>query len=221
MRVKLKYTLPILQMVLALTLLRLSYLSETRAKCDMCGPGPAFDLLISINVPAALARDLLWRSAYDGFGPLVGFLLDDATLVAAVGLLWFWMALNFGAWRDRRTFFTFRWLPLRLAQDVLLIAASAFWGICCADEFSGGAILHWAPIAKRPGPPTLLTLIISANHSTWELLPMSPWQFWSRWLWFMVIAGLHVAWLLVLIFLGGHDFLYGFVRKNPQETQPR
>jgi hypothetical protein len=210
MRLKLKYVLPVLQMVLAFSLLRLSYLSQTGARCDMCGPGPAFDLLISINVPVVLARGFWWRSAYDGFGPLVAFLLDDATVVAAVGLLWYWMALNIGAWRDRRTLFTFQWLPLRLTQDVLLIAAGVFWGIYCADEFSGGAVLHWAPIAHRPGP----------TPAVWTPGQWTPWQLWSHWLWFIVIAGLHAAWFLILMFPGGRDFLHGVLRKNPQETHP-
>ena len=115
--VKLKYVLPLAQMALAVWLIhqaQLWYVAHRRS--DAPGPAPADTLLASINAPVQLAgtlwRDLEWP-------------WDAVILIAAIGVFWYWVAVNIESWRERRAPFLFAWRPLRIAADLFLIAAGA------------------------------------------------------------------------------------------------
>lgn len=88
---------------------------------DLPGTAPAFRLCISINAPIALIRALWFR--------YLSTLGDSLALVLAVGALWYWVGLNVESWWRDRAVLRFRWAPLRLSSDVLLIATGAFWGL--------------------------------------------------------------------------------------------
>jgi hypothetical protein len=115
MRLKLKYVLPLVQTLVAVALLVWTYRWERALMRvqDMPGTPPSFSLLIAINAPLAMPRALV--SLY-----LPGW-WDYITLIAVIGLLWYWVALNIDSWRHRRTIFTFSWLPLRLAVDAVAV----------------------------------------------------------------------------------------------------
>jgi hypothetical protein len=185
--VKLKYTLPLAQMVLAFALLWWSNVLDLAARhvCDMPGPSPAFELLTSINAPVALARAFWYFH--------LPYLWDAGTLVVAVGLFWYWVALNIYSWRQRRTVFMFSWVPVRLAGDLLLIAVGVLWGLACVDEVR--SIVHVAPAWSGTGCFGPLV--------------------WSMWLPSIVVAGLHLAWSLVLTLFFGGDFFRCVLRKSP------
>ena len=136
MRIKLKFVLPIGQIVLVLGLLRWSYLWSRAAGriCDMPGPDPAWKLAFSVNGPVFLAR-LFWsalRPSSVEFDPFIFFVVDVAMLIVAVGLFWYFVSLNIYSWRSRRTVFMFSRVPLRLLGDALLITAGVIlgcWGL--------------------------------------------------------------------------------------------
>jgi hypothetical protein len=195
-RLKLRYTIPLAQMALALVLLRLSYLEDVwqhRAGCHMCGPGPAFHLLISINVPVAVARAFWWRALYsasEGFGPMIAYLLDGGTQVVAIGLLWYGVMLNVCSLQQGRMVLMFRWLPLRIAGNVILAATGMFWALyCVANDLLGWNLWNLAPIVPRPEP--------------------SVYSF----LWFIVLVGLHLTWSLALIYFFGRDLALALSRQ--------
>ena len=121
-RVKLKYALPLVQMVLAVGLLVSDHfwLRTAMRRADMPGQSPAFTLLVSINAPVALARAFVFRRLPDQW--------DKVTFTAAIGLLWYWVALNLDSWRKRRTVSMFSWVPLRLVCDFVLLGVGVFWG---------------------------------------------------------------------------------------------
>ena len=153
-RVRLKYILPLLPMALSVGLLRSSYawFRAMRHVADMPGPGPAFNLLVCINAPVAAARAFCFRHLPDDW--------DDAILVVASGLFWYWIALNLPSWREPRMVVMFRWWPLRVVGDLLLIAievallligpsliVEAFRGFLAPDRLAW----RWAiPSAARP-----------------------------------------------------------------------
>jgi hypothetical protein len=121
MRLKLKYAIPLAQVALAVGLLTWSYLwYGAQARNDMPGTAPAFTFLVSINAPVALLRAFLYRH-------LPGY-WDDVTFILAIGLFWYWIALNILRWRERRSLVIFAWPPLRLFVDFLMIADGAFLG---------------------------------------------------------------------------------------------
>ena len=190
--VKLKYALPLAQMVLAFALLWWSNTLDLAAKpnCDMPGPSPTFEILTSINAPVALAR-AFWYSH-------LPYLWDAGTLIVAVGLFWYWVALNIHSWRQRRTPFLFAWRPLRFAGNLLLIAVGVLWGISCVDEVR--SIVHVAPVWSGTGCFGPLV--------------------WSMWLPSIVVAGLHLAWSLVLTLFFGRDVFHCLLRKSPVSARP-
>jgi hypothetical protein len=121
MRLKLKYALPLAQTALAIGLLMWSYLWDRAQRGnDMPGPAPAFKLLVSINAPVGLLRAFLYRHLPDYW--------DDVTFILAIGLFWYWIALNILRFREGRSPVMFAWPPLRLFADLLMIASGAFLG---------------------------------------------------------------------------------------------
>lgn len=122
MRLKLKYALPLAQMILAVGLLRCShfwFMAQAKIS-DMPGPAPAFTLLVSINAPVAMARAFLYRHLPPAW--------DEVTFILAIGLLWYWVASSILRWKERRSLVMFAWPPLRIFGDLLMIANGAFLG---------------------------------------------------------------------------------------------
>ena len=141
-RVKLRYVFPAAQMALAVGLIWWSdqwFKVQMRLQ-DMPGPAPAFRLCISINAPIALPRALIFRHLSASW--------DYVVLVLAVGILWYWVALNVESWRRNRAVLGFRWIPLRLAVNLLLIAMGAFWGLTFIVEVRGLRLRIWIGRAR-------------------------------------------------------------------------
>ena len=129
---KLEYLLPLAQMGVAAALLRWSYLWQKAAMriMDLPGPAPAFTLLMSMNAPVFITRSLWGR-----YLPDLGW--ENSALIAAIGVFWFWVALNVQSWRARGTVVLFSWAPLRMAADLLLIAMGAYLGWFCIGPVIG------------------------------------------------------------------------------------
>jgi hypothetical protein len=128
MSVKLRFVLPAVQMALAVGLICWSN-HRLRAAIRLghwADPSPAFTLCVSINAPIALPRALLFRH--------VSAFSDYVVLVVAVGMLWYWVALNIESLRREGKVLMFRWVPLRLACDLTLIAMAAFVAIAWVPE---------------------------------------------------------------------------------------
>jgi hypothetical protein len=124
MRLKLKYLLPLTQIVVAIFLLHQyqRWMILTRHD-DMPGPGPAANLLGLINLPVALLRGVSFRS----------FDLDwpDWIFVVVLAILWYWLGREIESRLDRRRQATIGRQLVRIATDVLLTVCSAglvFWG---------------------------------------------------------------------------------------------
>jgi hypothetical protein len=85
---KIKYVLPAAQMVLLVLLLgwnnSLNELANRR--CDMPGPIPADDLLMSMNAPLFVQRLLNYFLSYPW---------NVVAQIGAVGLFWYWVAVTF------------------------------------------------------------------------------------------------------------------------------
>ena len=134
--------MPAAQMVLAAALLWWSerWFRTVGRFDDMPGPAPASRLFFSLNAPVLLAQNL-WSHCVSARG-------DSVALVVAAGVLWYWVALNVESWRRSRSVLGFRWIPLRLAVDLLLVAMGAFWGLVFAaegrDALSPYLHLHWS-----------------------------------------------------------------------------
>jgi hypothetical protein len=121
MRLKLKYVLPPLQMLLAVALLVWTERWERTLMRtqDMPGTPPSFTLLIAINAPLAMPRALVFRFLPGWWG--------DITLVVAIGMLWYWVSLNIESWQQCRRVFMFSWIPLRVAGDTIAVGIGALW----------------------------------------------------------------------------------------------
>jgi hypothetical protein len=135
MRVKLKYALPLVQMALALALRvssQLWYRAMGRIQ-DMPGPFPPSQLLVSVNAPVALPLSFLYRH-------MIGWY--DAAFFAAIGALWYWVALNICSWRERRVVCMFTWKPLRLMGDLVLVGVGMVWAFVCTHEVLHGYWPH-------------------------------------------------------------------------------
>jgi len=116
MRLKLKYVLPIVQSLLAVALI---IWNRAEAQSVYGTPLP-FKLLCSINAPVAVLRELLWSHRLYGWWDYILF-------VAAIGVFWYWVALNIHSWRQTRRVLMFSWEPLRLAGDALAVGTGALW----------------------------------------------------------------------------------------------
>jgi len=131
MRPKLRYALPILQVLLAVALLVWGERWErAHMRQDMPGVPPAFNLLIAISFPLAVPRTLVIRYFFLHRPLLLPYLWvrwGDIALVTAIGMLWYWVSLNIESWHQRRRVFMFSWKPLRLAGDTIAVGVGAIW----------------------------------------------------------------------------------------------
>jgi len=132
MRVRLKYALPLVQMTIAVALLVWSqfWFNAAMRTQDMPGPAPASEVLMAINAPVALTASLWFRYLPASW--------DGVILIAAIGLFWYWVALNIRSWQWRREVFIFSWAPLRLVADFILIGVGGLLGFSCAHEILHG-----------------------------------------------------------------------------------
>ncbi len=121
MRLKLKYSLPLVQTLVAVALLVWTdrWDRALMRTADMPGPAPSFTLLIAINAPLAIPRMLVFRY-------LLGW-WDDLTLVVAIAVFWYWVSLNIESWKQNRRLYLSSWKPLRLVEDTIAIAIGAIW----------------------------------------------------------------------------------------------
>jgi len=178
MHVKLKHVLPLAQMALAAALLRWAFLSDRALKgLDMISPNPVFTLFVAINAPVAALVQPLWHQ---------DDLPADLGLMAAVGIFWYWIALNVDSWQERRRLRLFKWTPLQVTADLLLIAIGGLWGW---DLIENG----WDLVNRHYG------------------LPATVAQGWM-WSWFIPNWALLAIWSLGLLVLGGRDLIQCFQR---------
>ena len=121
MRLKLKYTLPLVQTLVAVALLVWTDRWERALMRIQHMPGtpPSFTLLIAINAPLAIPRMLVYRY-------LPGW-WDGITLVVAIAVFWHWVALNIESWQQSRRLFSFSWTPLRLVGDTIAVGIGVMW----------------------------------------------------------------------------------------------
>ncbi|SPF47119.1 membrane hypothetical protein [Candidatus Sulfotelmatobacter kueseliae] len=129
-RVRLRYVLPVAQILLAIGLFAWSdaWFREARRHSTMPGPSPGFTILISLNAPLALPRELYYRHT------AIPELYDRVVLLCGIALLWYWVARNIEGWRERRTVVTFRRLRMRIAADLILIGLGGFWAFVVVNE---------------------------------------------------------------------------------------
>ncbi len=132
MRVKVKYALPLAQMLLAVVSIAWFYRWVAIADriYDVAGTPAPFDLILLINAPVSLARNLFYHINPEW---------SDAMYVASIGILWHWVVLNIDSWRERRKVFLFAWVPLRIAADVALI----WLGPYCLWQFRNIDVAHF------------------------------------------------------------------------------
>jgi hypothetical protein len=120
---------------------------------DMPGPAPAFTLLLSINAPVTLVR-ILYRPLFlpDPW--------DDIILIVAIGLFWYYVALNINSWRERRTLLLFAWAPLRIATDLIMIALGACLGLFCILAANTSPYTPFSALAWPWFIPTWASLLL-------------------------------------------------------------
>lgn len=152
-RLSLKYALPLAQMALAACLLLWTYQCQAafRRLYDAPPVPRPFTLLVFLNAPANLVR---WTWFYHVRG-----VWSDALFVGSIGLLWYWVALNIYAWRERKSLILPAWAPIRVMADLALIAT--------------GPIIAWAlrsvDIAELPW---LWRIPVAAFLVIWSLGPV-------------------------------------------------
>jgi len=186
MRLKLRYVLPLVQMTLAIALIWQSqvWFERARHKNHMPGIAPHFTLLVAINAPVTFPRALWYMH--------ISYYWDMSILVAMIGLLWYWVALNVVAWRTRRAVQVFSWLPLRLGSDAILIVLGLFFGVVCVWDIV-------APRIGLYGPYGLRSLDLDWWHPS--LL--------------VAVTVLLLGWCAGLTYFFGRDFVQCILRKKP------
>jgi hypothetical protein len=91
---------------------------------DMPGPSPADTLLFTINGPIGVLTGY--------WGRWLPPVWSMALYIAGVGALWYWVALNITHWPQRKTLYLFRYTPLRIGTDLLMLCFSPlllFFGV--------------------------------------------------------------------------------------------
>ncbi len=78
-----------------------------------------------------------------------GVIADDVVLIFAVGLLWYWVALNIRSWRRRRAVLMFSWRPARFSLDGSLVLYGALFGLVGLSR--GYDAIRYAPYLARAG----------------------------------------------------------------------
>jgi hypothetical protein len=135
MPLKLKYALPLVQTLVAVALLVWTDRWERALMRidDMPGTPPSFTLLVAINAPLAVPTALAFRYLLGSW--------NDATVVVAIAVFWYWVGLNIESWRQRRRILMFSWTPLRLSGDAIGVGI----GVVCALVLSHDFVLYGFP----------------------------------------------------------------------------
>jgi hypothetical protein len=123
---KLRYVLPVTQMALAYALLLWSQVWErilTQRVHGMVGPLPPFNLLVLLNLPAAILRGFWFRYLPSPW--------DDFLLIPVIGLLWYWVALNIESWRKAKGVLRFKSIHAQIAADALPIVGGLAIAFVC------------------------------------------------------------------------------------------
>jgi hypothetical protein len=156
MRVRLKYALPIAQMGLAAALWWCANRWQLAATAMQGPSSPAFDLLLIISWPVVPVRMLwFWHTPY---------LWDEVASIASIGMFWYWVALNIETLRERGMVLMFKWAPLRIAGDLLLITVGVFLGLLCTST-----VIHGPPTYfPRLGPEWLWLVPTVAMEFIWS-----------------------------------------------------
>lgn len=183
MQLKLKYVLPLAQMLLAIALYWWSdtWFRAALRVSDMPGLSPAFTLLVAINAPAALPRALWYLH--------VSEVLDRVILIVGVGLLWYWVALNIDSWRKGRRVCVFEWSPLRLAVDLVFVGEGVFLGFLCLRGSMSVESIRVVALGLR-------------------LYPFG----WLSILFIVAVEVFLVAWSFSLVYFFGRDFIHSILR---------
>lgn len=190
-----KWVLPVEQMAATPSLrgLELHLTRFAARRCDMPGPDGASTLLAAMNAPLLLVRVLGARILHYDLAYSISF------YTVAAGLLWAWVVQNLECWHEQRSIYTFRWLPLRRAWDVIAVAAGALLGVKAFE------------ISTRVGP-----------------FPHRPAYFcyssdiWLQWVPMQVATFLYAGWCVALVGLFGRDLVRTVPRKSasPRSIRP-
>jgi hypothetical protein len=184
---KIRYVLPPVQMAIAMALLLWNdtLLLASRRWCDMPGASPASRLLTSIDAPVALLS-----MAWDRY---LSYPWNVAARLGAVGIFWYWVALNMEAWRERKEILMISLRPARWTLDVLLFLSGFVLGVIGAEDMY--EVIRYAPFATRPGcfgPYPWLTIVPDAT-----------------------VACLLLGWSFVLVYFFSRDFVHSIRRSRP------
>jgi hypothetical protein len=189
-----RWLLPLVPMAATPVLYRLD-LVMTRcagavAHCDAPGPDSASTLLMAMNAPLELPRLLVAWSLQCDFICGDSFVEHVAIHAAAAGLLWLWVAHNLQNLRKRHSVYVFRWKPLSLITDLVLVMAGALSGTRLLWTLHGMA----SPFAS-----------------------CYPHSFWLQWIPMRVATCFCAAWCLSLIALFARDIVLTF---DPKQAAP-
>jgi hypothetical protein len=184
---KLKYLLPAANVVLRLLLLRWNNSLWHLVRCDAPGPSGVDRLLMSMNAPLIFQL----RAWYDTFS----YPWNVVTELVAVGLFWYWIALNISSWRSGGSMITFSWRPARFVLDAVLIVLGLVFVLLAANE-SMSALLY-AEVVKRSG----FNSVGCFGPISHELLASAT------------AACFYLGWCAVLVLFCGRDFMQG--RRRP------
>jgi len=177
---RIKYALPIAQMILTSLLMRWDSALQIASwrTCDMPGPTPAVTVLISINAPLALPF-AIWNR-------YLSYNWSFAILIVAVGLFWYWIGLNAEAWRHRKKVLMFSWRPAQSVTDTLLVASGIVFGLLGASRMLDA--MHYAHFQMQGrgcfGPNPWFTLVPD-----------------------VIIACCLLGWAFTLVFFFGRDLM--------------
>ena len=150
MRIRQRYVLPVAQMLIAVGLYRWSdatftarmAAAHTRSLMSVMGPTPGFTFLVLLNAPISFLRSFFIRHLPEVW--------DRALLILAIGLFWYWIALNIEQFPVKRTVTTFACGPLRVVSDLLVMAVGGLVGLSAVSR-----AWWWIPRMDMPNPQWL------------------------------------------------------------------
>ncbi len=162
---RLRYLLPVAQMALGVALLVWSnawMLAIIKRIHGTVQTTPPFTFLISLNYPAALARDLWFRHVPSPW--------EDRLLIPAIGLLWYWVARNIESWRQVKRLLRAPHLAIQLTIDLLQVALGVLIGFMVFAEVSRYLFLWEIVTESTLGFMWCFALIIFPGWDLVELL---------------------------------------------------
>jgi hypothetical protein len=121
------------------------------------GPSPGFTLLVLLNAPLAFLRAFYTRHLPEVW--------DRAVLILAIGLFWYWIALNIEKFPLKRTVTTFALPTLRVTSDLVVMAVAGLVGISDVSR-----AWWWLPRMDVPDPQGLWMLGSHLCLLTWSFV---------------------------------------------------